>query len=200
MNVRKVFPSILFSLLLNCFAFSDESLASQRMQDRQEDEIRKFNQTTQRIDASIEASKNAINNISNKTVSLKSVSSGCYLNGRANHNDEVWVSNKGNDANMYFEWTIQPSSKGYNVKSTSSGCYLNGRGKDGDTVWVSNKGNDAATYFQWEITPISTGIYALKSVSSNSYLDGRDNHNAPVLVTNRNPSGDRYLQWVITPE
>ena len=145
-----------------------------------------------------------------RIVSLGSVSSGNYIDGRNPEHTgiKVFLTNRPPQNDKYLQWKIIPCPNGtVNLQSVSSGNYLNGRNPEhlGIQVMLTNvnkprKFNPRTNkYFQWRL--IKCGAkFAIRSVSSGNYLDGRNpNHTGiKLFLTNRPPQNDKYLQWNIT--
>ncbi len=140
-----------------------------------------------------------------KAVTIRSYSSGNYLDGRGPQDagiNKVYLTNRDPDGDKNLQWLLIPVGIGnrFAIQSVSSGYFLDGRAPQhhGPQLGLKNSNpNDA--FCQWEMISYGNTI-AIRSITSRNYLDGRnpEHTGAQLYLTNRNPSGDRYLKWIVT--
>ena len=139
-------------------------------------------------------------------VSIRSVSSGKYLDGRGPTDSEVYITDRDPKAgDIYLHWHIELMQGGkYAFRSVSSGKYLDGRNsddamKDG-ALLVTDRKPDNDPYLQWTIEKQDGNIVRLRSLSSDLFIDGRDPANGPNTVwlsPGERPASDQYYNWII---
>ena len=138
-------------------------------------------------------------------VSIKSVSSGGYLDGRSPGSTELYLTLRAVDA--YLEWMIVPTGDGYvALHSVSGGRYIDGRGPDsigGANLLLTDRPPIGDGYLNWQVVVNPNKTLSFLSRSSGAYLDGRyppqNNQGNQVFLSQGDPSTNSCLQWIVSP-
>ncbi|MBP9715533.1 MAG: hypothetical protein KBD52_03545 [Candidatus Pacebacteria bacterium] len=131
---------------------------------------------------------------------LKSISSNCFLDGRASGGQEALLNSTADLNNGYIQWVIKASPNNtYVLKSISSNCFLDGRASGGQEALLNSTADLNNGYIQWVIKASPNNTYALKSISSNCFLDGRASGGQEALLNSTVDLNNGYIQWNFIP-